>query len=134
MYKYYTDTQIARITQIMKDLSYKIIGLVYEVYNRLQYGHREKVYQEALAKELQQVGLKFKRESYSSIRYKGYRVGSNFYDFLIESKIVLELKVGNEIYESHAKQLLSYLHDSKMKLGILAVYCPKGVVYKRLVN
>ena len=119
---------------IYEDLTYKVIGSLFEVYNRLGFGYKEKVYQEALAKELQQVGLKFKRESHSSIRYKGYRVGSNFYDFLIESKIVLELKVGNEIYESHAKQLLSYLHDSKMKLGILAVYCPKGVVYKRLVN
>jgi len=118
---------------VYQDLSYKVMGALFAVNKELGFGFKEQIYQEALAKELNLRGIKFKRENFSRISYKGKRVGCVFHDFIVEGKIILELKVGNEIYESHLKQVLLYLKESRLKLGIVAVFSPAGVIYKRIV-
>lgn len=119
---------------LFEDLTFKIIGSLFEVNKELGFGYNEKVYQQAFAKELERRGIAFKRENFSKISYKGNRVGCLFHDFLVEGKVVVELKVGSDLYESYFKQLLSYLRDSKLRIGILAVFTPQGLVYKRLIN
>lgn len=119
---------------IYPELSYKVMGSLFEVNRQLGFGFKEKNYQEAMAKELDIRGIPYKRENFSKITYKGRRIGSVFHDFIIERKIILELKVGNELYESHLKQILLYLKESGLKLGILAVFSPGGVIYKRVVK
>lgn len=119
---------------IYKDLSYKVVGVLFEVYNRLGFGCQEKIYQRALAEGLKKANIPFKRENYARIRFKGKIVGGYFHDFLIEGKLVLELKVGTGIYENNVNQLLAYLKDSGKRLGILVVFTQKGVVCRRVVN
>ncbi|MCH7613875.1 MAG: GxxExxY protein, partial [Candidatus Marinimicrobia bacterium] len=58
------------------------------------HGYAEKVYQKAVAQGLRDAGLKFLGQVYSPVMYNGKRVGSNYFDFLIEGKVVLELKKG----------------------------------------
>ena len=119
---------------LFKDLTYVIIGALLEVSKELGFGFDEKVYQTAFQKELELRSLKFKRENYSRISYKGRRVGSKFFDFIIDDKVVVELKVGKDLYFQHLKQLLSYLKSSGLKVGILAAFTPSGLIYKRVVN
>lgn len=117
-----------------KDLCYLIVGCIYDVYNQLGFGHREKVYQNALVNEFREHNLHFSKEHTASILYKGNNIGRYYYDFVIEDKVVLELKVGNEILESYRNQLLSYIKSSHIRLGILAVISKEGVKIKRVIN
>lgn len=90
---------------IYEELSDKVIGGAYKVYNNLGYGHPEKVYQKSLAVELDNQGIKYKRECYSKILYDGEVVGKYFLDFLIEDKMAVEVKVRREIYKKDWMQL-----------------------------
>lgn len=114
--------------------TYQIIGALYEVYNRMGFGYQEKIYQRSFAEELEKQGLKFCRENISKIKYKGKSVGRYFHDFLVEGKIVVELKVGDSFYKNHMRQLLAYLKDGRLRIGILCVFTPDGVLIKRLIN
>lgn len=116
------------------DLTYKVIGALYEVFNILGFGYQEKHYQRAVAQELTKRRLHFRQENFARIKYKNTSIGKYFYDFLIEGEIVLELKVGNDLYQENLNQLLGYLKDSGRRLGILAVFTKKGVKYRRMIN
>jgi GxxExxY protein len=74
------------------ELSYKIVGVAFTVSNELGYGHLEKVYQRAFAKELKLQGINFKEQAPYSVSYKGEVVGKNYLDFLIEETVIVELK------------------------------------------
>lgn len=113
------------------DLSYKIVGILFEVYNELGHGHPEKTYQKAIAVALKKEGLKFKEQLYVPIKFKNERVGSVFLDFLIEDKLVLEIKKGDYFVKSHIEQVYQYLVSNKYQLGILAYFTPQfNLVYK----
>ena len=119
---------------IYPELSYKIVGAAFKVFNKLGFGFEEKVYQGALACELKTLGLKFTREAYSRIRYEGKIVGRHFVDFIVDGKVVIETKVGTGLYNNHLRQIFSYLQDHRLKLGILIMFTPKGVLIKRIVR
>ena len=119
---------------IYEDLSYKIIGAIYEVYNSLGYGHRERTYQKALSEEFKIRQLSFKKEQYFPIYFKGKLVSRYFFDFVIENKIVLELKVAKDFYQSDVSQVLAYLKADNYRLGILAVLTDREVKIKRIIN
>lgn len=114
-------------------LTRKIIGTLFAVNKELGFGYKEKTYQEAIAKDFETKGISFKRENFSRVSYKGKRVGCFFQDFLVEQKVILEIKIGRELFESYVKQTLSYMRDYNVKVGIVAVFTPAGVLYKRLI-
>src|SRR3989344_4718542 len=97
------------IKLIEKDLSYKIVGILFDVYNSLGGGYQEKYYERAIAKELTVNKIGFKEQIHVPLSYKGDSIGRYFLDFLIENKIVLEIKVGSKFYVRDIKQVLSYL-------------------------
>jgi GxxExxY protein len=119
---------------IYKDLSYKIIGLAFNVFKNIGYGYREKYYQRALEEEFKKEKIEYKRESPVRLMYRGRIIGKYFMDFIIEDKVILELKVAKDFYTKDIKQILSYLTAKDLKLGILAIITKDGVKYKRLVN
>jgi len=119
---------------IYKQEAYKIIGILFEVFKELDYGYREKYYQEAIAEELRHNEICFKKEVYVPLKYKNKIIGRNFIDFVIENKIALEIKVADRFYKSHFSQLLTYLNLCNIKLGILAIVTPEGIKIKRIVN
>ncbi|MCX6810493.1 MAG: GxxExxY protein [Candidatus Berkelbacteria bacterium] len=116
------------------DLTEKIIGCAYSIFHDLGYGYPEKIYQNSFVFELQKQNLDFEREKFSKITYKEQVVGKYFLDFLVDNKVAIELKVRKEMYESDWLQLLSYLKSENIKVGLLIVFSPKGVLIKRLVN
>lgn len=119
---------------LYRELSYQIVGVLFDVYNEVGYGHREKHYENAVAIGLEERKLHYERQLYSQILYEGETVGKYFFDFLVEHVIVLELKQGNTFSRQHIDQVFSYLKANNLKLGIIAQFTNKGVKCKRVLN
>lgn len=119
---------------VEKDLSYKIVGILFEVHNELGPKYQEKYYQRAVEKMLQKSGLIYKREVLVDLYFQGEKIGKYFLDFVIENKIVLELKTEPYFTKEHYKQVRSYLQSANLELGILANFRSKSLVYKRILN
>lgn len=125
--------EVNRNDLIFPDLSYKIIGCAYDVYNALGPGHLERVYQKALAIALKDAGIAFKEQTPLNVFFKGASVGKGYVDFLIENEIILELKREIRSGRAYLKQILNYMHSGKMALAILINFATDGVITKRLV-
>jgi GxxExxY protein len=119
---------------IYKELSYQIVGLLFEVHNELGYGYKEKYYEEAIARLFIKNKVKFKRQIPFDIKFKDEIIGRNYLDFLVENKIVLEIKKGNNFSKKYMEQVNQYLKITKMKLAILASFTSKGIKFFRLLN
>lgn len=117
-----------------KELTRKIIGYCFDIYNKLGYGLPERVYQKALEQRLLKENVKFIREKYGNIKIDGAIIGKYFADFVIEGKLVIELKVRNEIYQGHIIQLLNYLKSENYSTGLLITFSKNGVLIKRVAN
>lgn len=119
---------------IFPELSYKIIGSAFKVFNVLGWGFSEKHYQRALSKEFSDLGIIFKREVFIPLEYSDSKIGRYFADFIIENKILIELKVVSKLGYAHVNQVLSYLRSSSIKLGILIYFTKDGIKYRRVLN
>jgi GxxExxY protein len=119
---------------IYPDLSYKLVGLAYNVFNELGHGHLEKIYQRAYAKELKEADIKFKEQAPYPVIYKEEIIGNNFLDFLIENKIIIELKRSDFYSKKYIDQVSNYLKVSNLKLALLINFTTNGVRIKRVVN
>jgi len=115
-------------------LSYKIIGALFEVYNKLGPGYLEKYYQKAIAVSLKEIGLNFKEQVYAPLLFKDVKIGKCFFDFLVEDKIVLELKTGDRFSRQDIEQIYSYLKIKKLQLGLLINFTRHGIKSKRILN
>jgi len=116
------------------ELTYKLIGFAYDVYNLIGAGFPEKAYQSAYEKELQDQNIKFKRELYCNLMYKNSKVGRFFIDFLIEEKVVLEIKARGEIFDKDVAQTLAYMKMKNIRVGLIILFGEKGVKTKRLIQ
>ncbi len=117
-----------------KDDSYKIVGIIIKVYKDLGYGYQEKYYYRAIKEALVQAGFVVEEQLLTKLAYAGKSIGRYYLDFLINKIIVLEIKVSNEIYPRHVKQVLGYLTANNLQLGIIAAFTKNGVIFKRVVN
>ena len=122
------------IELIHKELTYKIIGVLYEVFNELGYGYQEKYYQKATALALKKHGLKFKEQVYTPVKFQKNKIGKYFLDFVIENKVVLEIKKNDKFFKSDITQLFAYLKATNLKLGLIANFTKNGVKIKRIAN
>ena len=119
---------------IYKDLSYKIMGILFKVHNKLGPAYQEKYYQRAIEKELKTQNILFTREFQVEIRYENEMIGKYFIDFVIENKIALEVKNVNFFHRKYLNQVLAYLSASGLKLGILVNFNQDRLFSKRIVN
>ena len=126
--------KLQRKDLIYPELSYQIVGILFEVYNYLGEGYQEKYYQRGIAKELRKSNISFQEQVYAPVTFKGEKIGDNYLDFLIENKIALEIKRGNKFSKNHIEQVLSYLKAKKLKLAIIANFGSKELKFKRIVN
>jgi len=127
-------TKLKRSDLVYPELSYKIIGCAFDVYNLLGYGHHEKYYQRGLVEALSAQKLIFKQQVYFPLKYRQKIIGKIFLDFLIEDKIVIEIKKGERFSKTNIDQVLEYLKLSNLKLAILINFGKNGVIFKRIVN
>ena len=118
------------------DITEKIIGAAYEVHKFLGNGFQEVIYQRALAWEMSQVGLSFSREIEQEIFYKKLRepIGTRRADFVVEEKVLVELKAIIELEQVHIAQILNYLKAYKLEVGLLINFGSKSMTFQRLVH
>ena len=119
---------------VYPELSYKIIGITFKIFNQIGYGYQEKHYQRALASEFGKQGIKYEREKEIEIKYNNELIGKYYLDFLVEDKMILELKVVPEFQKRNLRQTLEYLNTTGLKLAILINFTLKGVQYRRVIN
>jgi len=119
---------------IYKNESYKIIGVLFDVYNNLGSGFSEIVYKDALEHEFNCLNIIYEREKEYLVNYKEIVLKHKFYaDFIIFDKIILEIKSVKDLHEKHFAQCINYLKVSKCKLAILANFREDYLDYKRIV-
>jgi GxxExxY protein len=120
---------------VYRDESYKIIGVCFEVYNKLGKGFLEVVYKDALQYEFGLKKIPYVREKEYDIVYKDTILRHKYYaDFVLYDKIILEIKSRNEISNSDKKQTLNYLSVSNLKLGIIINFGENSLNYKRVLS
>lgn len=119
---------------IYKDESYAIIGLCMEVHNQLGSGFSEIVYKDALEFELTMAGIPYEREKRYVVNYKGIILPHKFIaDFVIDDKIIIEIKGLKVLPNESMAQVLNYLKVSRNKLGLILNFGEEKLNYKRVV-
>jgi GxxExxY protein len=101
------------------DLTEKIIGVFYDVYNELGYGFLECVYEESLVIALHEAGLNTDRQIALPVWFRGHKVGEFRADLLVENSVLLELKSARSLEPAHEAQLLHYLKSTEVEVGML---------------
>jgi GxxExxY protein len=119
---------------LFPELSYKIVGCAYEVFNEIGGGHKEVIYQKALGISFTNHKLAFKEQVYYPITFKDVILKRNFFDFLVDEKIVVEIKSLAHFTKGHYDQTLKYLNVSGIKLALLITFGQGDVRVKRVVN
>lgn len=102
-----------------QDLTQKIIKAYYAVYNTLGYGFLERVYENAMLIELEEMGLSAIQQKSIEVHYRGRVVGDYFSDIIVEHKVILELKAASMLIEEHEIQLMNYLKATDIEVGLL---------------
>jgi len=104
---------------LYKDLTYQLIGAAMEVHRKLGPGFLESVYEKAFAHELTLKKISFKRQQILTVHYKGVSVGEFRADFVIDGKVIVELKAVKKLLPAHEAQLINYLKATGLRVGLL---------------
>ena len=114
-----------------EELTHKIIGCAYKVFNTLGFGFLESVYRKAMVIELSKSRLKVEEEKALLVYYDDIAVGNFSADLFVEDTVVVELKSVQNTVEGHEVQLVNYLNGLKKEIGLLINFGPSGVQVKR---
>lgn len=117
-----------------RELTDQIIGCAIEVHNELGMGFLEKVYQNALAIEFQEKGIRYRQESSLSVFYREKVVGEYIADFMIEDVVVLEIKAVSALVPAHEVQLVNYLKATGKEIGLLINFGKSVTVKRKIFN
>lgn len=129
----HTDPRKSSSELVYADITYKVRGAIFSVYNNLGYGHKEEVYQKALAKELDSQTIPYQREKSLNVSYKGEHVGNYRPDFVINDKVIVELKAVEFMPKTFETQLLHYLKATGYQLGLLVNFGSPRLTIRRLI-
>ena len=120
---------------IYEELSNRILEAYFNVLRALGKGLAEKVYENALCIEFEEMGISYVRQKPLSVEYKGHNVGDYIADIYVDDKIILELKAVVSITQEHVAQTLNYINLTHSKVGyILNFSQQEGCGYKRLLG
>ena len=115
-------------------LTFTIIGCAMKVHNTLGNGFQEVIYQSCLAIELERAGLEFGREVKQDIYYEGINVGTRRADFVVENKVVVELKALVNLEDVHLAQAKNYVVAYRFEKGLLINFGATSLQYKLIFN
>ncbi|MBM4350116.1 MAG: GxxExxY protein [Deltaproteobacteria bacterium] len=93
----------------LNDLSHHIIGIAVDIHKKLGPGFQEKIYEEALLKELKKAGIEYEKQKIVRVDYEGQGLGNQRIDLLVDEEIILEIKACTKIIRVHRDQVISYL-------------------------
>lgn len=117
---------------LQEDITNKIIGAFYVVYNGLGFGFLEKVYQNALVIELQRIGLQVEAQQCIDVYYKGTSVGKYRADLIVNDEVILELKAAECLMPEHECQLINYLKATDQEIGLLLNFGVKPEIKRKI--
>jgi GxxExxY protein len=118
---------------LYEDLSNKIIRAYYNILDNLGEGFLEKVYENAMCIELEEMGIPFEQQKAMSVTYKGHIIGDYVADIVVDNKIILELKSIPLLTAKNTAQLINYLAITGHKVGYLLNFGDKSE-YKRVLR
>ena len=116
------------------ELTYKVIGCAMKVHNTLGNGFQEVIYQRCLAIELEKACIAFMREVEQTIYYEGINVGTRRADFVVEGKIIVELKAVINLEDVHLAQAKNYVIAYDFPVGLLINFGAVSLQYKKVFN
>lgn len=116
------------------DMTQKIIGCAMKVHARMRNGYNELIYSRCLQIEFDQQGMKYQKELEVPVLYEETVVGKRRVDFMVEDKIVVELKAIADLTDHHLAQTLNYLEHHKLEIGLLINFGSKSLQFKRVIN
>lgn len=119
---------------IYPELSYQIMGILFEIHNELGCRYQEKYYQRAIALAFDKVKLQYKKELKVDLIYDNKTIGKYFLDFLVEGKIILEIKTVPSLNKKDINQVLAYLKANNLKLGIIVNFRTPKIEWMRVLN
>jgi GxxExxY protein len=116
------------------DVTEKIIGASMKIHRYLGNGFREVIYQRCLEIEFRTLGLNFEREKEQNIYYESVCVGTRRVDFLVEGKVLVELKALITLENVHLAQAINYLEAFNLEVGLLINFGNTSLEFRRLHN
>ena len=117
---------------IYSELTDKIIGCAYDVYNQLGFGFMEKVYENAMMIKLPQKGLEVVQQVPINVCFEDKLVGEYFADILVNNKVILEFKAVSALSKAHEVQLVNYLKATGIKVGLVINFGEKLKIVRRV--
>jgi len=118
----------------LDDITYKINGCAMKVHKTLGNGFQEVIYQRCLAIELKKAGLEFAREQEQNIYYEDECVGTRRADFVVENKIIVELKAVINLEDVHLAQAKNYVVAYDFPVGLLINFGATSLQFKKVFN
>tara|TARA_Y100000031_G_C8028868_1_gene296180 strand:+ start:121 stop:495 length:375 start_codon:yes stop_codon:yes gene_type:complete len=116
------------------ELTEKIIGCAYSVYNKMGFGYLESVYEECVLIELRKAGLKVESQKSLTVFYENETVGEFIADIIVNDTIILELKSAKQIIKAHEVQLVNYLVATGKPVGLILNFSESKVEVKRKIK
>lgn len=116
------------------EITGKIIGCAMKIHQKMRNGYQELIYHRCLAIEFKKENIMVQDEIELPIFYEGIEVGKRRVDFLINKKVVLEIKAVSELNDTHLAQALNYLEGLNLEIGLLLNFGSKSLEIKRIIN
>ncbi|HWF91924.1 MAG TPA: GxxExxY protein [Terriglobales bacterium] len=115
-----------------RELTEKIIGVFYDVYNELGHGFLESIYHECMVRACHEAGLAVERQVAIPVLFRGQQIAGFKADLLVEKRVLLELKSVRILDPAHEAQLLHYLKATEIEVGLLLNFGPHAQ-FRRLI-
>jgi len=116
------------------DITEKIIGCSMIVHRKMKAGYSELIYSRCLAIEFDKISLSYKKELELPIYYDDTIVGKRRVDFMVEGKILVELKAIADLTDKELNQALNYLENHRQEVALLINFGAKSLQFKRIIN
>jgi len=117
-----------------EELTGLIIKAYYNVYNDMGYGFLERVYENAMLIELEEMGIYAVEQHPITVFYRKRKVGEYFADIFVEQKVIVELKAVEKILIKHEVQLQNYLKATNVEVGLLLNFGPEPKVLRKIFD
>ena len=119
---------------VESDLTERVIGVFYSVYNELGVGFLENVYENALALALNNAGLDVEQQTALAVSFRGHTVGEFRADIVVEKRLILEIKAAERLTPAHEAQLINYLKVARIPVGLLLNFGPRPEFKRRIFD
>lgn len=113
------------------DVTDRIIGVFYDVYNVLGYGFLEKVYERAMVMRLEKAGLSVRPQEQIDVYFDGELIGHYIADLVVNDVVLVELKAADRLAPEHEAQLLNYLRATNIEVGLLLNFGNEAKVVRK---